>query len=86
VHAWDLKFAADATRGAELDHAARHGITAHASMQSLCASCDLIISAVTASNTLAVAQEAAQHIRPAPCFWTLTRHPPAPSSSRRAGH
>ncbi len=76
VHAWDLKFAADATRGAELDHAARHGIAAHASMQSLCASCDLVISAVTASNTLAVAREAAPHVRPGSVFLDLNSASP----------
>jgi len=82
VHAWDLKFAADATRGAELDHAARHGITAHASMQSLCASCDLVISAVTASNTLAVAQEAARHIRAGAVFLDLNSA--SPGTKQRA--
>ena len=76
VHAWDLKFAADATRRAELDHAARHGITAHESMPSLCAACDLVISAVTASNTLAVAQEAAQHIRAGTVFLDLNSASP----------
>ena len=76
VHAWDLKFAADTTRRAELDHAARHGITAHESMPSLCAACDLVISAVTASNTLAVAQEAARHIRAGTVFLDLNSASP----------
>jgi 3-hydroxyisobutyrate dehydrogenase-like beta-hydroxyacid dehydrogenase len=62
VSAWDLKFAAPATRAAELDHAARHGIAACDSMGQLCAVSDLVISAVTASSTLAVAQEAAAHV------------------------
>ncbi len=39
-------------------------VQACASMQELAQSCDLVISAVTAANTLAVAQEAAPHLRP----------------------
>ncbi len=74
--AWDLKFAAPAVRDAELAHAAQHGITAHDSMADLCGACDLIISAVTASNTLAVAQEAAQHIRPGTLFLDLNSASP----------
>ena len=66
--AWDLKFADPATRNAELDHASLHGVTAHGSMRELCEASDLIISAVTASNTLAVAQEAAQFIRAGSVF------------------
>jgi len=62
--AWDLKF----TQAAESAHAAQAGITAHASMQALCVASDLLISAVTASNTLAVAEEAARHIRAGATF------------------
>src|SRR6185369_7704256 len=63
VRAWDLKFANAATSEAERGHAARAGIGAENSMAALCQRSDLIISAVTASNTFAVAQEAATHIR-----------------------
>jgi 3-hydroxyisobutyrate dehydrogenase-like beta-hydroxyacid dehydrogenase len=66
--AWDLKFADPATRDYELDHCARHDVTAHGSMRELCEASDLVISAVTASNTLAVAQEAAQFIRAGSVF------------------
>jgi 3-hydroxyisobutyrate dehydrogenase-like beta-hydroxyacid dehydrogenase len=66
--AWDLKFAQAATREAELAHARDAGVTAHGSMQALCETSDLVISAVTASNTLAVAQEAARFIRPGALF------------------
>ncbi|MBP6404107.1 MAG: DUF1932 domain-containing protein [Ramlibacter sp.] len=76
VGAWDLKFAASATRDAELAHAARQGVTAHASMATLCAASDLVISAVTASNTLAVAQEAARHIRAGTVFLDLNSASP----------
>ena len=55
---------APATQATELAHAAQAGIAAQASMQALCLASELILSAVTASNTLAVAQEAALFIRP----------------------
>ena len=74
--AWDLKFAAPLARDVERAHAAQTGITAHGSMAELCASCDLVISAVTASNTLAVALEAAQHIRPGTLFLDLNSASP----------
>ena len=74
--AWDLKFAADSTRDAELDHASLHGVTAHSSMRALCEASDLVISAVTASNTLAVAQEAAQFIRSGSVFLDLNSASP----------
>jgi len=68
VGAWDLKFAEVATHEAERGHAATHGIEACASAAALCGKANLIISAVTASNTLAVAQEVARHIRPGTLF------------------
>ena len=74
--AWDLKFADPETRDAELDLCARHGITAHGSMRELCEASDLVISAVTASNTLAVAQEAAQFIRAGSVFLDLNSASP----------
>ena len=83
VSAWDLKFAAAASRNAETAHAAKAGITAQPSMQALCAAADLVISAVTASNTLAVAQEAARHIRPGAIFLDLNSA--SPGTKQRAG-
>jgi 3-hydroxyisobutyrate dehydrogenase-like beta-hydroxyacid dehydrogenase len=76
VNAWDLKFADSATKEAELSHASKAGITAQDSMQALCAQSGLIISAVTASNTLAVAQEAARFIRPGSVFLDLNSSSP----------
>ncbi len=76
IAAWDLKFAVASTKEAELAHAARSGVQACASMQDLCAQADFIVSAVTASNTLAVAQEAAQHIRPGTIFLDLNSASP----------
>ncbi len=74
--AWDLKFADVATQATEHAHAAQAGVTAHPSMQALCEASDLVISAVTASNTLAVAREAAQHIRPGSLFLDLNSASP----------
>ena len=64
VGAWDLKFARPDTAAAERDYAARAGVQAYDSAASLCAASDLVISAVTASNTLAVAESAAPHMAP----------------------
>jgi 3-hydroxyisobutyrate dehydrogenase-like beta-hydroxyacid dehydrogenase len=63
MSAWDRKFVNPASMTAELAHAAQAGVQACTSMQALCQTSELIISAVTASNTLAVAQEAATYIR-----------------------
>jgi len=74
--AWDLKFADAATQHAERGHAATAGVTAQPSMQALCAASDLVISAVTASNTLAVAEEAARFVRPGSLFLDLNSASP----------
>ena len=82
IAAWDLKFVQAATRAAETGHAAGAGIAAQPSMQALCAASELVISAVTASNTLAVAQEAAQHLRPGTVFLDLNSA--SPGTKQRA--
>ncbi len=76
VAAWDLKFADAATQQAECAHAQGGGITACASMRALCEEAALIISAVTASNTLAVAAEAAACLRPGAVFLDLNSASP----------
>jgi 3-hydroxyisobutyrate dehydrogenase-like beta-hydroxyacid dehydrogenase len=76
VGAWDLKLADAATREAERAHAARDGIEACESAAQLCSQSNLIISAVTASNTLSVAQEAARHIRRGAFFLDLNSASP----------
>ena len=75
--AWDLKFVDTATREAELAHCARLGVTAHGSMRELCQASDLVISAVTASSTLAVAREAAKFIGAGSVFLDLNSASPA---------
>ncbi len=76
VGAWDLKFAAPSSSQAERAHAAQAGVKAHDAMQSLCQASDFVISAVTASNTLAVAQEAARCLRPGTVFLDLNSASP----------
>ena len=73
---WDLKFANPATQAAEQAHAQAAGVAAQACTQALCEASDLVISAVTASNTLAVAQEAARFIRPGTVFLDLNSASP----------
>jgi 3-hydroxyisobutyrate dehydrogenase-like beta-hydroxyacid dehydrogenase len=76
VAVWDLKFAQEASGGVELMHAAQAGVQACVGTQALCEASSFIISAVTASNTLAVAQEAAQFIRPGTLFLDLNSASP----------
>ena len=75
--AWDLKFVDTATREAELAHCARLSVTAHGSMRELCEASDLVISAVTASSTLAVAREAAKFVGAGSVFLDLNSASPA---------
>ena len=56
VGAWDLKFIDLARQTGEQAHAAGAGVAAHLSMEALCQCSTLVISAVTASNTLRVAE------------------------------
>ena len=60
----------------ELAHATEAGGSACASRQVLCAQADWLISAVTASSTLAVAREAAKFIRPGTLFLDLNSASP----------
>lgn len=76
VSAWDLKFAQTAARAEALGHAAQQGIAACGSMRELCEGSELVISAVTASNTLAAAQEAAASLRPGTVFLDLNSASP----------
>ncbi len=76
MSAWDLKFVNPATQAAELAHAHSAGVQAMVSMQALCAGSRFIISAVTASSTLAVAQEAARHVQPGAVFLDLNSASP----------
>ena len=81
--AWDIKFDLPALREAELSHAANAGVVACGSMQDLCRQADLVISAVTASNTLAVAQSAAACMRSGMVFLDLNSA--SPGTKQQAG-
>lgn len=85
VSAWDLKFARPASREAERAHARAAGVLAQDSMAALCEASDLVISAVTASSTLAVAQEAARHLRPGTVFLDLNSASPGTKQQAAAG-
>lgn len=76
VRVWDSKLAHDTTRAAEQAHALQAGVSAQASARALCEASDLIISAVTASNTLAVAREAAPLMRQGAVFLDLNSASP----------
>ena len=73
---WDLKFDVPTLKDAQRAHAAQAGVSARQSVAELCASADLVISAVTASNTLAVAQAAAPHLRNGAVFLDLNSASP----------
>ena len=75
IHAWDLKFAGAA--GTQARTAAQaHGMQVASDMAALCASSNFLVSAVTASNTWAVAEEAARHVRPGTVFLDLNSASP----------
>ncbi|KLN57273.1 DUF1932 domain-containing protein [Variovorax paradoxus] len=82
VWAWDLKFA-DPDGGAAARAAAEaDGLRVASGMQALCAA-DLVISAVTASNTFAVVEEAARHARAGSRFLDLNSA--SPGTKQQAG-
>ena len=76
VSAWDLKFDQPALRDTERGHAVAAGVRATQSVADACSDADLLISAVTASSTLAVAREAAAHIRVGSIFLDLNSASP----------
>jgi 3-hydroxyisobutyrate dehydrogenase-like beta-hydroxyacid dehydrogenase len=76
ISAWDIKFDNAELRDEQREHAANAGIATADSMAKLCQAADLVISAVTASNTLAVARAAAPHIRPGTIFLDLNSASP----------
>ncbi len=76
VAVWDLQLQ-DAARAPALQaHAQAAGVAAAASLAGLCAQAELLVSAVTASNTLAVARDCAQHLRPGTVFLDLNSASP----------
>jgi 3-hydroxyisobutyrate dehydrogenase-like beta-hydroxyacid dehydrogenase len=81
VRAYDLKL--DDERGVPLRaHAAVHGVGLAASHAELAAACDLVISAVTASQTQAVAQAVTPGLRPR--AWFVDFNSASPGAKVRA--
>ena len=74
--AWDLNFQPGAIADAERARADAQGVRPTQGMAELCEQATLIMSAVTASNTLAVAEEAARHLRPGTVFLDLNSASP----------
>jgi len=82
VSAFDLKLGTPA-EGPLREHAARHGVGLAADTAALAAGADFIISAVTASQAVAVAQACANAIRPDVFF--LDFNSASPGAKQRAG-
>jgi len=80
VGAWDLKFIDPAAAPTELTVAAAYRVEACESMAAMCARANLILSAVTASNTLLVAQQAAGALRPGTVFLDMNSASPGTKS------
>jgi 3-hydroxyisobutyrate dehydrogenase-like beta-hydroxyacid dehydrogenase len=76
VSTWDLKLADPNAQAAMAQHARDASVGAATSMQDLCARADFLISAVTASNTLAVAEEAARYLQKGCLFLDLNSASP----------
>ena len=81
VSAYDLKLGG-AHAAAMLEHAAAHGVTLASSHAALAAQADFIVSAVTASQTVAVAQACAPALQPG--AWFLDFNSASPGAKMRA--
>jgi len=79
----DLKLQNPAQAAALQSHAQAAGATP-GTLAQLCAQSELIISCVTASNTLAVAEEAAAHLKPGTFFLDLNSA--SPGTKQQAAH
>jgi len=82
VHAYDIKLDASATAGPLRDHAAAHGVKLAASHAELAAASDLVVSAVTASQAVAVAKACAPGVQPESFF--LDFNSASPGAKREA--
>lgn len=76
VCAWDVKFLDKNQANVHMQNAKLASINIANSMQNLCISADFLISSVTASNTLAVATEAARYLRPGSLYLDLNSASP----------
>jgi len=81
VSTYDLKLGGPEA-GALVDHAATHGVTLASSHAALAAKADFIVSAVTASQTVAVAQACAPEVQRG--AWFLDLNSASPGAKQRA--
>ncbi len=82
VAACDVKLRSDQTGGALRDHARAHGVALTASHADLAAQADFIVSAVTASQAVPVAQACAGALKPG--AWFLDFNSASPGAKQRA--
>src|SRR5947208_5715441 len=82
VIAYDIKLRSDQAGGALRDHAAQHGVALTASHAELAGQADFIVSAVTASQAVPVAQACAPTMRKG--GWFLDFNSASPGAKRRA--
>jgi 3-hydroxyisobutyrate dehydrogenase-like beta-hydroxyacid dehydrogenase len=82
VTAYDIKLRSDQAGGALRDHASVHGVALSASHADLAAQADFVISAVTASQAVPVAQACAPAVKPG--AWFLDFNSASPGAKQRA--
>ena len=82
VTAYDIKLRSDQTGGPLRDHARAHGVALTASHADLAAQADFIVSAVTASQAVPVAQACAGALKPG--AWFLDFNSASPGAKGRA--
>jgi prephenate dehydrogenase len=82
VAVYDTKLRSDQTGSALRDHAAAHGVALTASHADLAAQADFIVSAVTASQAVPVAQACAPAVKPG--AWFLDFNSASPGAKQRA--
>jgi 3-hydroxyisobutyrate dehydrogenase-like beta-hydroxyacid dehydrogenase len=82
VSAYDIKLRSDETGTPLRDHAAKHGVTLTASHADLAAQSDFVVSAVTASQAVPVAEACAHAMKKG--AWFLDFNSASPSAKQRA--
>jgi 3-hydroxyisobutyrate dehydrogenase-like beta-hydroxyacid dehydrogenase len=82
ISAYDTKLRSDQAGGALRDHATAHGVVLAASHAALAAHADFIVSAVTASQAVPVAQACAPAVKPG--AWFLDFNSASPGAKQRA--
>ena len=82
VAAYDIKLRSDQSGQALRDHAKQHGVALLASHADLAAQSDFIVSAVTASQAVAVAQQCAEAVKRG--AWYLDFNSASPGAKQRA--